>query len=574
MARSTTFYLYKNVNLSPSTGDTFYFANRNAQNTFFASKLYDTISACSYQRENRNYIKINREIKYCYDLDYLCFLNANYENKRFYAFITEVNYISDNCTEIGYSIDVIQTWLLDCSIQPCFIERQHSTTDDIGDNILEESLELGDYLVDSMTDGLSTQSGRLLDYLVIIQGTFDIIGWVNSNFTQKPITGTVVRNGLYDAMSVCAVYASVAGQNNADSTSALGVILEKIFTGSGGVTIDDIQNMYIYPKVAIGIGNQTAVPGVTSQVTLYQSVWEVSSVATAGGYLGAYSQLPSRPSSLNGYTPKNNKLFTYPYCLLHITNNNGSAIDLKYERFADPDHPEATIFGTTTAEAKVRLVPREYFGYGNYDSVDVSYGIDSAPFPTVSLVGDSYNIWLAQNRNTYDNSYNDYKYKLLSRIGNTAVNSVMKIEQGGALQMGVLAMNEAVNARNETNRMLAEAADRQVAPNTAAGIQSEGLAFQNGKTPFTFITKTIDAYHAKMIDDFFTMYGYPVKQIGTPNLHVRTAFTYIKTIGCVLHGAAPEKDKQTIASMLDNGLRFWSNQNSIGNYTVTNNILT
>lgn len=578
MARDTVFYLYKDVNLSPSTGDTFYFANRTAQNTFFSSKLYQTITACSYQRENRNYIKVNLGIASCFDIDYLCFLNTSYEQKKFYAFVNEVNYISDNCTEIGYEIDVVQTWLLDCTVQPCFIERQHTATDGIGDNLIEESLELGDYLISSMVDGITTQSGRDMDLLVIFQTTFDMQQWSLSHWNTKAPVPIRTRDGLIDGLGLYACYVRYEGVQNTDSGSALAVLLEKIFRGTGGgVTIEDVVNIYVYPRMAVDIGNPLTdgilVDDTTSSVGILCRLYEINGVANVGGYKGAFCQLPSRPSSLNGYTPKNKKLLTYPYCLLHITNNNGSAIDIKYERFSDPTDPTATVFGTTTAEGKVRLVPRNYYGSGNYDSVDTSYGLDSAPFPTVALTGDSYNIWLAQNRNTIENKYNELMYKEIGRTANQSIKSMLE-GYGGIGTMGVFAMNEVLNARIQANQMLAEYKDRQIAPNTAVGIQSEGLGFQNGKAPFTFIVKTIDSYHAKMIDDFFTMYGYPIKQIGTPNFHTRTAFTYVKTIGCVLHGSAPEKDKQTLAKMIDNGLRFWANQNSIGDYTVTNSVLT
>lgn len=598
MARDTTFKIYKNVNLSPATGNTFYFANKAARESYFATKLSYTVTACSYQRENRNYFRVNLAYKNVYNADYCSFINESYENKLFYCFINAVNYISDTVTEIEYTVDPIQTWLLDCNFRPCFIERMHTATDTPGDNLVAESLDMGEYIINSMVDGITTQSGRDMDLLVIFQSKVDLMTWASSNWTTKQGPAIRTRDGLIDSLGVYAMYVRSEGVQNTDGGSALGIILEYLYRGDkAGVTMDDIENIYIYPRLCLDIGNPSTggivVPDTSSQTTLFNKMFEVGGVANVGGYKGAFCQLPNRPTALNGYTPKNNKLFTYPFTLLHISNNNGSAIDLHYERFADPSQPAATVFGTTTAEAKVRIVPRQYYGSGNYDQIDTAYGLDSAPFPTVSLLGDSYNIWLAQNRNTVENNYHKAFRNYQFGIANTAMSATSSLLGGaaaaqspkanamsigaGAIGTGVATLgsyaSQSYGLYQGIKDMHAQQQDLKVAPDTAAGIQSEGLGFQNGKAPFTFITKTIDAYHAKMIDDFFTMYGYPIKQIGNISMHNRSQFTFIKTLGCIVTGNVPETIKNTIEQAFDAGLRFWAVPANIGDYSVTNSLL-
>lgn len=592
MARDTNFYLYKNVNLTLGSGDTFYFATRSAQNNFFASKLFQTISTCSYQRENRSYIKVPVGISSLYTVDYLAFINPSYENKRYYCFVTEINYISDNCTEIGYVVDFIQTWLLDSVVLPCFIERQHSRTDNIGDNLLEDSLETGDYIIRSKRDGTDSN-----DLMIIIQATFDLKAWVESNYqTKSGATTTFIKNGIYSALSETCVYAS-KGTTYGDMTSAFAQILENIFIGSGGVTIDDIVTMYIYPWAGLyldGIGS--SVPGAASEDDDFNRIWNFSNSGVGGQY-GRTVSLPGIPVNefdqkvIGSYVPKNNKLFTFPYCLLHITNNNGSAIDLKFERFDDPvDIHVGRFLGTTTAEAKVRFIPSDYLGGGSTD-IPFEFGLDSAPYPTIAQIGDSYNIWLAQNRNYLDNKYfdsmdlkipfTDKKITLpnstafqesLLRTGNQAIGS-LKQGQAGVGSMAVFGMNETMNTIVQVENFLAETRDRAIAPNTAQGLQSMGLAFQNGKKNFSFYVKTVDEKHAKMIDDYFTMFGYPVREIAQPAFHVRENFTYIKTVGAIVRGNLPEIAKQAIEAGLNSGLRFWANPANIGDFSVSNNTL-
>lgn len=582
MARDTTFYLFKNVNLSPRTGDTFYFASRSAQTTYFGTKLYTTISTCSYQRENRNYIKVNLPISSVYNVDYIAFINQSYENKRFYAFVTEVNYISDTVSEIGYSIDYIQTWLLDCTFTPCFVERQHSTSDAIGDNTIAESLETGDYIIRSTDDNVDSVS------MVVFQATFDILGWANSNFSTKPITTTIIKNGIVSALSEVGFYLNFGGQTASD-LSALGVILEKIFTGAGGVTMDDIVNIYVYPKIGLSLYDDTVIPGTDSTLPLaLQSGYVISNFQTSSGF-GNLINLPTIPVNGTGdkvignYVPKNNKIFTYPYTCLHVTNNNGSAIDLQYERFALPNNPTGYIYGTSTAEAKIRFVPNNYFGGGASEPC-FEYGLDSAPYPTVAQVGDSYNIWLAQNRNVVLNEYNFRQVNAQKQIGQMAMGGIYQglsgsgsaSQAGGGVALGMISGGYSMlnDLALEVDRINAQLKDREIAPNTATGVQSVGLAFQNGKKNFSFYVKTLDDQHAVCIDNYWTMYGYPVRKVQTPNFHARSGFTYIKTVGAIAKGNVPENAKNIIQAALDSGLRFWASHNDIGDYSIANNILT
>lgn len=51
-----------------------------------------------------------------------------------------------------------------------------------------------------------------------------------------------------------------------------------------------------------------------------------------------FTKTYSKPSTINGYTPKNKKLLTYPYCFINVSNNNGSTNSLRYEDFHDPQN--------------------------------------------------------------------------------------------------------------------------------------------------------------------------------------------------------------------------------------------
>lgn len=596
MARDTTFSFYKGVNLSLNSIDTFYFASRSAQTTYFASKLSFTVTNCSYQRADIGKVKIDKAYKYVYDCDYLSFKNTSYENKTFYAFITGVEYIDDNTTIVYYVIDNVQTWLLDCTLPACYIERQHSTTDNFGDNMLLDPIDCGEYVTKEIMDNLSS------DFVVVFQATFNVGLWA-SDFTTKQAPELQLKNGIYDNASQWAVYANVSS-NVASDNSALSEILNAIYNGLGGVTVDDFINIYMYPKAAIalgsGTGNVYTVVGAVSQTTdlnkIFRVVGAYQSNDRAGQTIQLSQTLKVHPTTLDSYTPKNAKTLQYPYSVLHITNNDGSAIDLKYEKFRKPSDnsivdAQLRLTGCTTGEGKVRLTPEQYLGVAE-TALDYDTAIDSSAFPTVSMVGDPYLIYLAQNKNRIQNGYDQMLYSAAASIGGAAASDIQSVammyagsQAGGGESSGIsgkmagqntlgAGVSSAITTFGKVQSLNAQFSDMAIAPATASGLSGIGLAFQNGKKLFTVTCKTVDRYHAKMIDDFYTMFGYPVRSIQIPNLCARTKFTYIKTVGVIVKGSAPELVKQDLENKLNNGLRFWSSTGDIGDFSVNNAVIT
>lgn len=84
----------------------------------------------------------------CYDCNYLMFQNSGFGSKWFYAFITSVEYVNNAVTEISFEIDVMQTWFFNYSVGECFIEREHSASDEIGENLVPETVNVGEYVLE------------------------------------------------------------------------------------------------------------------------------------------------------------------------------------------------------------------------------------------------------------------------------------------------------------------------------------------------------------------------------------------------------------------------------------------
>lgn len=153
---NSTIQIFKNIPWDNTYQHTLYFASATAQNTLFESLFVgaDNISKYGgktfnnymYQRKTANSIKIGIAPDTIYDYNYMRFKNTSHGNKWFYAFITEVEYVNENTAVIFYELDVIQTYLEEMQIRMSYVEREHTLTDYIGENIEAEPVDFKEYV--------------------------------------------------------------------------------------------------------------------------------------------------------------------------------------------------------------------------------------------------------------------------------------------------------------------------------------------------------------------------------------------------------------------------------------------
>lgn len=105
--------------------------------------------------------------------------------------------------------------------------------------------------------------------------------------------------------------------------------------------------------------------------------------------------LTSTPTSLDGYTPKNQKLRTYPYCYLGFNPTGGTSKIYRYEDFENGT-PQFNIISEINPNPQVAVIPQNYRGSSGNSLQDLS---TITGYPTISWSVDIYNVWLAQNSN-------------------------------------------------------------------------------------------------------------------------------------------------------------------------------
>ena len=80
----------------------------------------------------------------------------------------------------------------------------------------------------------------------------------------------------------------------------------------------------------------------------------------------------------------------------------------------------------------------------------------------------------------------------------------------------------------------------------------------------------ITEQNARIIDDFFTKYGYACHRVKKPNMNSRPRWNYVKTKGCIAIGSAPSDEIKKICSIYDKGITFWKNASDVGDYSLNN----
>lgn len=286
--------------------------------------------------------------------------------------------------------------------------------------------------------------------------------------------------------------------------------------------------------------------------------------------------LVSTPSSLDGYTPRNQKLRTYPYMYLGFNPNNGSSKIYRYEDFANGT-PQFKLISEVNPNPTICFIPQNYRGQSGDSLSDIS---TMNGYPTLSSRNDYYNSWLAQNseiislqmqQEQYNYEIGQYQtgLNMLSSIGNTLAGNVGEI---GGFVGGIMSL-----AQNDVNhdfyikQQMAQIEKQSLLPDKAnLSSTNATLIGYNLVDKNIFTRYTIKSQFAERIDKYFDMFGYLTNKVKVPNTNNRPNWNYIKTIGINLLGDIPQEDLAIIKSYFDNGITLWHNPQTFLDYSQNN----
>lgn len=566
-------YLLKDVKITPTYTDTIYFATKAAQTTYFTNPLkrVATLTGQSYQRHSRGWLKVGLPIGTVAQANYMMFKNTAFENKWFYAFITDWEYLNNGNTLISYMIDDMQTWFFDCTLGDCFVDREHAMDDTVGSNRIPEPVGS--------------------DRVMMSQR------WACSDMTNYSV---VVQ----------------ASQQNRESYFSTDYFHQGMFNGLA-IWVEDCNNGTDASIIASGLDTMVGDGSYDENATLQQqvvSVLQFPSRFTIDG-MRPYSVTEgnfSRNGTLNGYTPKNKKLLTAPFKQLLLTNGIGATATLDYDEFVSGGskvNPSFKITGTFNGQGQIMCVPQNYKGVtDNYD-----YKIVISEFPQCGYTLDSYRAWLAGGGdikqkvgvikgvanglfgtagiaanvgNQYDKQWQQnysQRYAEAEEAGRKYPEQLAhsyadkKTTIGGAIAGTITGLvgavgNIAGNAVNTyTDYKMAEF-ESHAQPNTPVGMTAGNVMVAARELNFRCYEVDVNATDARILDEYFDKFGYQTNRLKVPNISGRKAWNYVKTRECEIVGNIPASIKASIIDIFNTGVTFWKDGDKIGDYSQDNTL--
>lgn len=543
---------FTDLGLSQDYNDTLYFPSVSAKDAYFANiDRLAHVDKCYYAREHRGFVRVELPMVTLIHAQYMRFKNTSYENKWWYAFVDDVNYVNDNTTEVKFTIDPMMTWMGEFEITDCYIERQHGATDVVGDNIIDEPVNIGTYVTNDIT-----RTGHFKNWSYIVFFSPNVLG----QFTESDINDDL---GIYSGLSAI------------------------IFPDDGTAA----TKLDIYRVVEVIFGSVQMVAYVPDDFVPYlPNVQGYNDPQTRQTAPVIHTHSIARSTTVNnidGYTPRNKKLYTAPYNMLCVINTEGEENTYRYEFFADNQtHTiDFQIASSINERSQIRLAPYDYKG----QSVNQEEIMTMNDFPYATWASDAFMAYMAQslsdspvrlmasgsNRkdNSDSNTTSSSEYDRSRILSNGRV-----VRTTGGLAEGIKGVAEGVAsasnlAVSQSIQIGANIGKAFLTPNSVKGGSAADVTTLLGKgsyagsyKDFWFFRKSINRQNAEIIDNYFTMFGYAQKKVGKPNMNARTRFTYVKTVQSKINCMCPASDADFIEECLNRGIRFWKDHTQIGNY--------
>jgi hypothetical protein len=456
-----TLHLIGSVPIDNTYDNVIRFGSSEDQQSYFMGKQKYLLSQYSYVRQD-HYIKVALNYEDLFNVNYVMYLN---KNKWIYAFVTHKEYLNENATALHIETDVYQTYLFDVTILDSFVVREHipAVEDLPGSNRVEENLDTGEYKI-----------SRYLKFPDMTELWF-VVGYTDGqNGTFGGLYGNVYSGLKYTAYSP-------------SDLASLNAFL-KAYNDAG--KIDAITILFTIPK-------------------LFLPATQVSGGAISYGAAGNYveTDFMTIKDKIDGYTPKNKKLFTYPYNFLYASNNKGSSAIYRIEDFTGEGNPTFAIGGNVAPSPTGFCIPKDYRGV----EVGEEYQLTIDGFPLCSWINDVYSNWLAYN-------------KAPVIIG--SIESAAKAVAGAATGN----IGAAVSGVSGVMNSLISTYQHSIQPDQARGnVNAGSLNCARGANTFFLYQMQVRAEFAQRIDSFWDMYGYPVNTVKKPNTSGRPYWNYVLT---------------------------------------------
>lgn len=519
IAPDTDIYLLANVECDKSYDNVKYFVTKNAQHDYMSDKIVKSFTNQSYGRVNKGTFRLFCKADDVYQCNYLMFQNTAFGNKWFYAFINSIEYVSNNTCEVRFTIDLFQTWFLDCTLGQCFVEREHVTDDSIGAHTLNEDVPTGE-MITAIEEQLTEFSKQYTFGVEICISDTQLSGIANQpTWFDKPV-------------------------------------LSGIFQGSKIGTTDNSDDLLTFLNNVISAGYQSTIIQIFTIPKIFAPSGTDSRVQTT-------RELPALPTKFGNYTPLNNRLYSSPFVDYVVYAPTGDKMVLHPELFSDYEHRIVTFSGNQSVTPQIMCIPTNYKitgGTNKTEGYTLNYGIKG------SFLYDAYQAEIASyGVGNIGGNILKWTPRLISSAG-SAAQSISPVIGAEKLTYGNVssALSGVGNFVGTVGDILKETHDTSELSGSSGG---SVLWSQQILDTFVQVRQVREEY-ARIADNYFSMFGYKVCRLKVPNIATRPSWNFVKCSTVSITGAIPTDAEELIMSVLKKGVTFW--KTSFGNYTANN----
>lgn len=551
------------------------FASQGDQYNYFSSLPKIELDGATYQRKD-GAIRYNGHYDDLLEYNYCMYRNNNYSNKWFYAFVTGIEYLNDNCSMVYIKTDVFQSWQFDLIYKSSFVEREHILTDTVGANLLPEGVETGEYKI------AGTASLSDLEPVYILVYSDKYISYKESDEAAYTVYGLGYGQFINGIPQACAFIAC-------ENVTKLGYLMTSIVgypSDQGNNQSEKLISYFTVPKLAV----KTLMVDANRIKTLIGDTPLDDVYLLTGSATATTATFTARPTAIDGYTPRNKKLLTYPYLYLGFNSPFGNNQVFRYEDFTSAT-PVFKLISEVNPNPTVCIIPQNYRGTTGDNLSDM---VALNGYPQLSTFVDFYNSWLAENSGIINVQTQQQYYEArlntagggldlvngLFGIGGSIAgakdnaSSALLSGASSVLGMGQTALNMYKNAANYDyyiKELLATVERQKLLPDQVTMGGSNATLLGYGLIDDNIFTRyNIKEQFARRIDSYFDMFGYATNELKIPNVNTRPYWNYVKTQGINLEGDVPENDLAEIRDLFDNGVTIWHDADHYLDYSQNN----
>ena len=568
--------------------DTRWFDNRSQQTSYFNSRntVHNMGGQNSFQRiEGRHFVKVNKSIDDLWGTNYLTFLN---KNKRFYAFVTKLEYINDGLTHVYFEIDVLQTWLFEMNFKPSYVVREHRKLWNSD----------GTPVINTIDEGLNY--GLEYDVKEVVNVTPHPFKWLVIA-SKKPIaTGDEYESSVVGIPQPLTYY--IVPFFDDDTTP--NVYLANHGTGSPllepskvlkglyeiETAVNNIVSIYVTDFIGMNFSYNSSSKTITfpessqfeiDRIRFKSGIESILEVKKATRFSGLGKEVSTNKYKLNKVDVSNlkeSKLLMYPYTVLILDDFKGNRREYKLE-YIESKKLRLSWKGSVGTSNFNTIAPSYYNKKENLDMVlDVSNEdaliVDQSN--DIPILSDMLSAYLQGNRNSIENRRSQIQFNSMASLVGQGIGTVASTTSGNYLGTATGLTSMVQGAGNSVYELQGINAKIRDINNIPPQLQKQGsntnYNYGNKYNGVYVMIKQIKPEYIKILEDFFHKYGYKTNELKLPNFHTRKSFNYVQTNSCTITGNFNNVDLVKLKSVFDNGITLW-HTNDVGNYALSNGVI-